>query len=169
MSNASALLDERVIIETLASLVRINSITNHEQAIADWMANRLSAMGLRDVTRLPVPESGDTVLGWIDGPADGPTFCLNFHLDTFGVFNGWETDPFIPVIREGRMYGLGVHDMKAGDAVQHPQRSRRVRRHCVEEQHLAERPHRGPPAAELRVAQGPLDEPRQRQHRRRRP
>jgi acetylornithine deacetylase/succinyl-diaminopimelate desuccinylase-like protein len=116
MSKATALLDERSIVETLAALVRINSITNHEQAISDWMAERLAEIGLRDVTRLPVPESGDTVLGWIDGPADGPTFCLNFHLDTFGVFNGWETDPFTPVIRDGRMYGLGVHDMKAGGA-----------------------------------------------------
>ena len=116
MSNATALLDERSIVDTLAALVRINSITNHEQAISDWMATRLAAIGLRDVTRLPVPESGDTVLGWIDGPADGPTFCLNFHLDTFGVFNGWTTNPFEPVIDGDRMYGLGVHDMKAGGA-----------------------------------------------------
>jgi succinyl-diaminopimelate desuccinylase len=56
------------------------------------------------------------VLGWIDGPQDGPTFCLNFHLDTFAVFNGWDTDPLTPTIRGNRMYGLGAADMKAGGA-----------------------------------------------------
>lgn len=29
---------------------------------------------------------------------------------------GWETDPFRPVIRDGRVYGLGAHDMKGGAA-----------------------------------------------------
>jgi succinyl-diaminopimelate desuccinylase len=41
---------------------------------------------------------------------------LNFHLDTFGVFNGWDSDPFVPVLRDNRMYGLGVLDMKGGGA-----------------------------------------------------
>jgi succinyl-diaminopimelate desuccinylase len=100
----------------LDQLVRINSITNHEQEIAHWIFDFFTANGLRDIQRLSVPESGDTIIGWVDGPLEGPTFCLNFHLDTFGVFNGWESDPFKPVIRDGRMYGLGVHDMKAGGA-----------------------------------------------------
>ncbi len=116
MSDIASALNQHEIADLLAAMVRINSITNHEHAISDWVAAHFARIGLRDIQRLPVPESGDTVLGWIDGPLDGPTFCLNFHLDTFGVFNGWTTNPFEPVIDGDRMYGLGVHDMKAGGA-----------------------------------------------------
>lgn len=41
---------------------------------------------------------------------------LNFHIDTFDVFEGWDTDPFKPIEKDGRIYGLGAHDMKAGAA-----------------------------------------------------
>ncbi len=41
---------------------------------------------------------------------------LNFHIDTFDAFDGWETPPFKIVEKEGRLYGLGAHDMKGGAA-----------------------------------------------------
>jgi acetylornithine deacetylase/succinyl-diaminopimelate desuccinylase-like protein len=41
---------------------------------------------------------------------------LNFHLDTFPVCEGWDTDPFTPHLEDGRLYGLGAHDMKGGAA-----------------------------------------------------
>jgi acetylornithine deacetylase/succinyl-diaminopimelate desuccinylase-like protein len=41
---------------------------------------------------------------------------LNFHLDTFDVFDGWQTDPFRPHQVENRLHGLGAHDMKGGGA-----------------------------------------------------
>jgi acetylornithine deacetylase/succinyl-diaminopimelate desuccinylase-like protein len=41
---------------------------------------------------------------------------LNFHMDTFDVFGGWETDPFHPIKKDGRIHGLGAHDMKGGGA-----------------------------------------------------
>jgi succinyl-diaminopimelate desuccinylase len=41
---------------------------------------------------------------------------LNFHMDTFDAFEGWETPPFEPVVRGGRIIGLGAHDMKGGIA-----------------------------------------------------
>jgi acetylornithine deacetylase/succinyl-diaminopimelate desuccinylase-like protein len=41
---------------------------------------------------------------------------LNFHLDTFPVCDGWIQDPFTPWLEDGRLYGLGAHDMKGGGA-----------------------------------------------------
>jgi succinyl-diaminopimelate desuccinylase len=41
---------------------------------------------------------------------------LNFHLDTFPVCAGWDSDPFTPQLKDGRLYGLGAHDMKGGAA-----------------------------------------------------
>jgi succinyl-diaminopimelate desuccinylase len=73
-------------------------------------------LGLDGVQRLAVPEAGDSVIGWLEGDPDGPAMMLNFHLDTFDVFAGWETDPFQPLMENGRLYGLGAHDMKGGAA-----------------------------------------------------
>ena len=36
------------------------------------------------------------------------------HVDTVNVCDGWETKPFQPVIKNGRLFGLGACDMKGG-------------------------------------------------------
>ena len=105
---------ERV-VELTKTLVEIPSETGKEQRIADWMINYFTELGLSDVTRLPVEEAGDTVAAVLKG-GSGPNMMLNFHIDTFDAFEGWETDPFKAVEKEGRLYGLGAHDMKAGVA-----------------------------------------------------
>ncbi len=104
------------LVELTETLVAIPSITNQEHEIADWTYEQFKAMGLIEVQRLPVQDSGDTIVGWIESPASGLTMMLNFHLDTFPVCEGWETDPFTPHLKEGRLYGLGAHDMNAGGA-----------------------------------------------------
>jgi succinyl-diaminopimelate desuccinylase len=104
------------IAQLAQTMVAIPSVTNREQAMADWVYAQFQNMGLSEVQRLEVADSGDTVVGWIDGPDAGPTMMLNFHMDTFPVCDGWATDPFTPHEEDGRLYGLGVHDMKAGGA-----------------------------------------------------
>ncbi|MCP4543910.1 MAG: M20 family metallopeptidase [Chloroflexi bacterium] len=104
------------IVDLLETLVSIPSVTGQEHKIADWTYEHLKAIGLTGVQRLPVQEAGDTIVGWIDGPSSGPTMMLNFHLDTFPVCDGWDTDPFTSHLQDGRLYGLGAHDMKGGGA-----------------------------------------------------
>ncbi len=104
------------IVELAQTLVAIPSVTNQEHDIADWTYEHFGSIGLTGVQRLPVRDSGDSVVGWIDGPTQGPTLMFNFHLDTFPVCEGWHTDPFTPYIKDGRLYGLGAHDMKGGGA-----------------------------------------------------
>ncbi|MCP4416136.1 MAG: M20 family metallopeptidase, partial [Chloroflexi bacterium] len=111
-----SLVNQERLIDLAKTLVSIPSVTNNEKALSDWMFDHFKRIGLQDVARLPVAESGDTVVGWINGQADGPIMMLNFHMDTFGVFDGWQTDPFTPHLENGRLYGLGSHDMKGGAA-----------------------------------------------------
>jgi acetylornithine deacetylase/succinyl-diaminopimelate desuccinylase-like protein len=113
--NPLSYVNEKRVVELVEELVSINSVTNHEQEISNWVAEHLDGLGL-GVERLHVEESGDTIVGWIDGSSGNSKMMLNFHMDTFDVFRGWKTDPFKPVIKDRRLYGLGAHDMKGGAA-----------------------------------------------------
>jgi acetylornithine deacetylase/succinyl-diaminopimelate desuccinylase-like protein len=104
------------LVELTKTLVSIPSETGKEQAIADWLVGFLKKLGLKDIKRLPVEDAGDTVVAALKGSGEGPKMMLNFHMDTFDAFEGWETPPFKPVQREGRIIGLGAHDMKGGMA-----------------------------------------------------
>src|SRR3954466_10653821 len=46
----------------------------------------------------------------------GPVVHLNGHIDVVPAGEGWTVDPFAGVVRDGRIYGRGVCDMKAGIA-----------------------------------------------------
>ena len=56
------------------------------------------------------------VIGRRDGDGPGPTFHLNGHFDVVPAGNGWTVDPFGAEIKDGRIYGRGTCDMKAGIA-----------------------------------------------------
>ncbi len=101
--------------ELTRTLVEIPSETGKEQAIGDWLIAFFEKLGLTEITRLPVEEAGDTVYAVYKG-GDGPKLMLNFHIDTFDAFEGWDTPPFKIVEKDDRLYGLGAHDMKGGAA-----------------------------------------------------
>ncbi len=114
------MIQESRIIDLTKRLISIPSVTGHEQPLSNWIYDLFQSLGLQGVQRLPVEEAGETVVGWIEGStegtADSPTLLFTFHLDTFDVFDGWQTDPFTSVQVGDRLYGLGAHDMKGGAA-----------------------------------------------------
>jgi succinyl-diaminopimelate desuccinylase len=56
------------------------------------------------------------VIGTRRGRAARPNLHLNGHFDVVPAGNGWTVDPFGGVVRDGRIYGRGASDMKAGIA-----------------------------------------------------
>src|SRR5215218_5567115 len=54
------------------------------------------------------------VVGTLPGARPNPLVHLNGHFDVVPVGAGWTVDPFGGVVRDGRIYGRGVADMKAG-------------------------------------------------------
>jgi len=47
---------------------------------------------------------------------EGPHLCFAGHVDVVPAGDGWHTDPFVPVIKEGKIYARGTQDMKSGVA-----------------------------------------------------
>jgi succinyl-diaminopimelate desuccinylase len=56
------------------------------------------------------------VLGRRQGRRDRPRVHLNGHFDVVPAGAGWTVDPFGGLLRDGRIYGRGACDMKAGIA-----------------------------------------------------
>ncbi len=56
------------------------------------------------------------VVGSRHGDGRGPTVHLTGHFDVVPAGDGWTVDPFGGLVRDGRIYGRGTCDMKAGIA-----------------------------------------------------
>ncbi|HWO01683.1 MAG TPA: acetylornithine deacetylase/succinyl-diaminopimelate desuccinylase family protein [Blastocatellia bacterium] len=56
------------------------------------------------------------VIARVSGESFHPTLHFNGHVDVVPAGHGWTVDPFAAVERDGRIYGRGVTDQKAGIA-----------------------------------------------------
>jgi acetylornithine deacetylase/succinyl-diaminopimelate desuccinylase-like protein len=111
----------------LETLVRIPSISADPEragdvgASADATVALLEAHGLENVRTSGVEGSQPFVIGeWLHAGPDRPTVLLYAHHDVQppGIVENWASDPFEPEERDGRLYGRGTTDDKAG-AVAH--------------------------------------------------
>ncbi len=113
-------------LATLEDLVRIPSIsadpahTADVARSADAVVALLEASGLEHARTATVEGSPPAVIGEWTHHGDGPTILLYAHHDVQppGFVENWSSDPFEPVTRDGRLYGRGSADDKAG-AVAH--------------------------------------------------
>ncbi|MFA5886038.1 MAG: M20/M25/M40 family metallo-hydrolase [Acidimicrobiia bacterium] len=110
----------------LEDLVRIPSISADPERVrdvaesADAVAALMEAAGLEHVRQASVDGSPPCVIGdWLHAP-DAPTILLYAHHDVqpAGYAERWSGDPFEPWERDGRLFGRGSADDKAG-AVAH--------------------------------------------------
>jgi acetylornithine deacetylase/succinyl-diaminopimelate desuccinylase-like protein len=107
----------------LEDLVRIPSISadpDHRgdvQASAEATAALLERHGLEAVRLAGAEGSHPYVIGeWMHAGSEAPTVLLYAHHDVQppGIVENWESDPFEPAERGGRLYGRGSADDKAG-------------------------------------------------------
>ncbi len=94
----------------LESLVGIPSVSGDEHAIAAFIETWFRARGLH------VRRDDRNVEVRVRGKAPGPVLLFSSHLDVVPTGSGWSTEPFVPVIRDGKMIGRGCNDAKASVA-----------------------------------------------------
>jgi acetylornithine deacetylase/succinyl-diaminopimelate desuccinylase-like protein len=101
---------------TLASFPSVSTASEHAgdvAACAGWLAAHLERIGLEHVGLLPTGGNPIVYGDWLHAPA-APTVLVYGHYDVqpSPPDELWETPPFEPTVREGRLYGRGVSDSK---------------------------------------------------------
>ena len=91
-------------------LLRQPSVTPVDHTCQSIMADRLANIGFNiESMRF---EDVDNL--WARRGTTSPVFCFAGHTDVVptGSLAAWNSDPFLPEIREGKLYGRGSADMK---------------------------------------------------------
>lgn len=102
-------------VELLRQLIRIPSFTGKEQEICEYIHTEMKSLGLHVQTF----DSGNkrlNVVGTIKGNAPTKGLMINGHVDTQAIVENWTKDPLGGAISDGRVYGVGSADQKAGVA-----------------------------------------------------
>lgn len=98
----------------LQELISRESVTPEDAGCQALLTERLEKVGF-------IGEQlnfGDTKNLWLKRGNNKPLLVFLGHTDVVptGPLDQWDTPPFEPVIREGRLYGRGAADMKGGIA-----------------------------------------------------
>ena len=124
LARVDELADEMV--EWLRQLVRIPTVNppgENYKACARFIGDKLKEFGY-EVSFIEAhgrPECSPehprvNVIGHLHGSRFHPTLHFNGHIDVVPPGAGWTLDPFAAEMRDGRVYGRGVTDQKAGIA-----------------------------------------------------
>jgi succinyl-diaminopimelate desuccinylase len=114
------------LVDFTAALIRVPTVNPPGEAYPDCarvIGDKLATCGF-DVDYLAAegrPEHTRAhprvnVVGYRRGRCERPAVHLNGHFDVVPAGAGWTHDPFGGVVRDGRIYGRGACDMKAGIA-----------------------------------------------------
>ncbi|WP_445115168.1 succinyl-diaminopimelate desuccinylase [Acinetobacter sp. WZC-1] len=108
-------------------LLRQPSVTPLDHTCQQIMADRLKAIGFNiESMRF---EDVDNL--WARRGTQAPVFCFAGHTDVVptGHADAWESDPFQPEIRDGKLYARGSADMKTALAAMVVASERFVKKH----------------------------------------
>ncbi|WP_210494510.1 M20 family metallopeptidase [Patulibacter sp. SYSU D01012] len=118
-----ARIDVDALVRFTQELVRIRSVHepetgSDESAAAALVADLMRGWGWEPQVTEVAPGRPNVIAVVEGGGGDGPTLGFEGHTDvvTEGDRASWSVDPFGAEIRDGRLYGRGTADMKAGVA-----------------------------------------------------
>jgi succinyl-diaminopimelate desuccinylase len=99
-------------LELTKDLMARRSVTPADEGCQAVMTSRLAALGFK----IEALRYGSVENFWATHGQGGPVFCFAGHTDVVptGPLEEWRTDPFVPTLRDGMLYGRGAADMKSG-------------------------------------------------------
>src|SRR3954470_11613277 len=100
--------------ELTRQLIERRSITPEDGGCQELIAARLQKSGFRCESM----KFGEVTNLWARRGSAPPVVCFAGHTDVVptGPLNEWKSDPFVPTVRDGKLYGRGAADMKSSIA-----------------------------------------------------
>ena len=101
-------------LELAQALISRRSVTPEDGGCQALIADRLSAAGFR----CEPMRFGEVSNLWARRGSAQPLLCFAGHTDVVptGPLSEWQSDPFVPTMRDGKLYGRGAADMKSSIA-----------------------------------------------------
>ena len=102
------------VIELAKELISRRSVTPEDGGCQALIAARLERIGFR----CEPMNFGEVSNLWARRGAASPVVCFAGHTDVVptGPLSEWHSDPFVPTVRDGKLYGRGAADMKSSIA-----------------------------------------------------
>ncbi|OGA29790.1 MAG: succinyl-diaminopimelate desuccinylase [Betaproteobacteria bacterium RIFCSPLOWO2_02_FULL_68_150] len=104
----------RSALDLARQLIARRSVTPEDAGCQDLVAQRLAAAGFGCESL----RCGEVTNLWARRGSGHPLVCFAGHTDVVppGPLERWQSDPFVPLERDGRLYGRGAADMKSSIA-----------------------------------------------------
>ncbi len=107
-------------LSDLKALLRIPSISTLPESKADmekaaqWLVDKLSALGLNNVRAIPTATHPVVYADWLKAGPDAPTLLIYGHYDVQPVdpVDEWLTPPFEPTVKGNNIFCRGATDDK---------------------------------------------------------
>ena len=101
-------------LELAKQLIARKSITPQDGGCQPLLAARLERAGFR----CEPMNFGEVTNLWARRGTQAPVLCFAGHTDVVptGPLGEWHSDPFVPTVRDGKLYGRGAADMKSSIA-----------------------------------------------------
>ncbi|MDF3011396.1 MAG: succinyl-diaminopimelate desuccinylase [Burkholderiales bacterium] len=104
----------REVLELARDLIARKSVTPEDGGCQEMLAARLARSGFR----CEPMKFGEVSNLWARRGTGAPVVCFAGHTDVVptGPLSEWHSDPFVPTIRDGKLFGRGAADMKSSIA-----------------------------------------------------
>ena len=99
------------VIDFFLKILSAESITPDDGGMLTYIENYLA-----DFEATWINEGGVKNLFLTKKFSEGKHLCFAGHLDVVPAGDGWDTNPFVPMIKDGYIYARGTQDMKSGVA-----------------------------------------------------
>jgi succinyl-diaminopimelate desuccinylase len=99
------------VIDFFLKILSAESVTPNDGGLLSYIENYLA-----DFEATWINEGGVKNIFLTKKFGEGKHLCFAGHVDVVPAGDGWDTNPFVPMIKDGFIYARGTQDMKSGIA-----------------------------------------------------